>query len=137
MSTEEAPAVWTPPANFEALVAKSAGNKFAAINAPTAGARTTAPLPRGDAPIQFYSLATPNGQKVGIALEELGIEYDAHFINIMEGAQFTSGFVEGNPNSKIPMLIDHSFGEPLRIFESANIVLHLAEKAGRFIPKDP
>ena len=133
---------WTPPAKIEELFSKTAGNQFAAINAPTAGARTQVDLPRGPAPIQLYSLGTPNGIKVSILLEELeelGLtQYDAHIINIGKGDQFGSGFVQGNPNSKIPMAIDYAVdGEPIRIFESASIVQYFAEKFGRFIPSDP
>ena len=93
---------FTPPDKIEELYAATEGNNFAAINAPTAGAREEVPLPEGDAPFQLYSLATPNGWKVGILLEELGIPYDAHVFNIGSGQQFGSGFVSVNPNSKIP-----------------------------------
>jgi len=88
--------------------------------------------------IQLYSLATPNGQKISIALEELGIEYDAHKINIMEGDQFTEDFLKVNPNSKIPAIVDPTGadGEPLAIMESGAILLHLAEKTGKLLPKD-
>jgi len=141
MSTNDAPAapVWTPPAKIEDLYASTAGNQFAAINAPTAGPRVEQDLPVGSAPFQLYSLATPNGQKVGIILEELGIEYDAHTINIGKGEQFTSGFVDVNPNSKIPAAVDRDGpdGKPINLFESASIVLYLAEKYHRFIPTDP
>ncbi|MGH1467373.1 MAG: glutathione binding-like protein [Bdellovibrionales bacterium] len=89
--------------------------------------------------IQLYSLATPNGQKVSIALEEMGLEYDAHTINIMEDDQFTPEFIAINPNSKIPALVDPEgdSGKPLNIMESGAILLHLAEKTGKFLPKDP
>jgi len=134
MSTPE----WQPPAKIEDLFAKSAGNKWAAINSPTAGARTTKDVPVGPAPLQLYSLATPNGQKVGILLEELGVDYDAHVINIGTGDQFTSGFVAINPNSKIPALVDKEApGGPLNLFESASIMVYLADKYNRFLPKDP
>jgi GSH-dependent disulfide-bond oxidoreductase len=118
------------------------GGAFANINRPTAGATHEAELPRGKHPLQLHSLATPNGQKVTILLEELlalgekGAEYDAYVINIGKGDQFGSGFVAINPNSKIPALVDHSSGEPVRIFESGAILLHLAEKFGHFLPKE-
>eukprot|EP01040_Poterioochromonas_malhamensis_P006553 gene6555-7057_t len=92
------------------------------------------------APLQLYSLSTPNGQKVGILLEELGVDYDAHVVNIGKGDQFTSGFVQVNPNSKIPALVDKEGpdGQPINLFESASINLYLAEKyGGRFIPHEP
>lgn len=117
-------------------------NKFASINRPTAGARFERELPVGKHPLQLYSLATPNGQKVTILLEELlelGIteaEYDAWMINIGEGDQFGSGFVDVNPNSKIPALVDHSQTPALPIFESGAILLYLAEKFGHFIPQE-
>lgn len=116
------------------------GGRFAAVNRPTAGARTDKALPLGRHPLQLYSLATPNGQKVTILLEELleqghsGAEYDAWLINIDEGDQFGAGFVRLNPNSKIPALLDRSADRPLRIFESGSILLHLAEKFGAFLP---
>lgn len=119
------------------------GGKFANINRPTAGARTEQDLPLGKHPLQLYSLATPNGVKVTVLLEELlekGIkkaEYDAWFINIMEGEQFTSGFVRANPNSKIPVMIDYSTSPPTRVFESGSILLYLAEKFHQFIPQEP
>lgn len=118
------------------------GGKFASINRPTAGATHEKALPVGEHPFQLYSLATPNGIKVTIMLEELlaaGVheaEYDAWFVDIMEGDQFSSGFVEANPNSKIPAMMDHSVTPPQRIFESGSIVLYLAERFGKFIPKD-
>lgn len=117
-------------------------NKFASINRPTAGARFERELPIGKHPLQLYSLATPNGQKVTILLEELlelgitGAEYDAWLINIGEGDQFGSGFVDINPNSKIPALVDHSQTPALPIFESGAILLYLAEKFGHFIPQE-
>lgn len=119
------------------------GGKFASINRPIAGATHQAELPMGKHPLQLYSLATPNGVKVTILLEELlalGIkeaEYDAYLIDIMEGDQFGSGFVEVNPNSKIPALVDNSGGKKLPIFESGAILLYLAEKFGNFLPTEP
>lgn len=118
------------------------GGQFASINRPIAGATHERELPRGKHPLQLYSLATPNGVKVTIMLEELlelGIteaEYDAWLIRISEGDQFGSGFVEINPNSKIPALLDVSMDPPLRLFESGSILLYLAEKFDAFIPKD-
>ena len=115
------------------------GGKFANINRPIAGATHAKELPVGKHPLQLYSLATPNGQKVTILLEELlerghiGAEYDACLIRIEDGDQFGSGFVEVNPNSKIPALVDRSGGQPVRIFESGAILLHLAEKFGEFL----
>ena len=122
---------------------KPNGGKFANINRPTAGARADKELPVGKHPLQLYSLATPNGVKVTILLEELlalghaGAEYDAWLIQITEGDQFGSGFVAVNPNSKIPALMDRSGPRPIRVFESGSILLHLAEKFGAFLPKDP
>lgn len=118
------------------------GGQFASINRPIAGATHERELPRGKHPLQLYSLATPNGVKVTIMLEELlelGIteaEYDAWLIRISEGDQFGSGFVDINPNSKIPALLDVSMDPPLRLFESGSILLYLAEKFDAFIPKD-
>lgn len=119
------------------------GGQFANINTPTAGARVQRALPVGKHPLQLYSLATPNGVKVNIMLEELlasghaGAEYDAWPIRIGDGDQFGSGFVEVNPNSKIPALVDHSAeGGPLRVFESGSILVYLAEKFGAFLPKE-
>lgn len=112
------------------------------LNQPTSGARYEHALPVGKHPLQLYSLATPNGQKVTILLEELlalghqDAEYDAWLIKIGEGQQFGSGFVEINPNSKIPALVDHSQNPPLRVFESGSILLYLAEKFKAFIPTD-
>ncbi|HHP7874676.1 glutathione-dependent disulfide-bond oxidoreductase [Acinetobacter baumannii] len=112
------------------------------LNQPTSGARYEHTLPVGKHPLQLYSLATPNGQKVTILLEELlalghkDAEYDAWLIKIGEGQQFGSGFVEINPNSKIPALVDHSQNPPLRVFESGSILLYLAEKFKAFIPTD-
>lgn len=119
------------------------GGRFASINRPTAGAREDKNLPKGDNPIQLHSLATPNGVKATIMLEELveaghaGAEYDAYTINIGEGQQFTSGFVGINPNSKIPAMIDNSGDTPIRVFESGAILVYLAEKFGEFLPTDP
>lgn len=130
---------WKPPLKIEELFAQTSGNQFAAINAPTAGAREQKDLPTGNASIQLYSLATPNGAKAGIMLEELGIDYDAFVINIAKGEQFTSGFVGVNPNSKIPCMVDRDGpgGKEIKLFESGSIVLYLAEKYNRFIPTDP
>ena len=118
------------------------GGDFASINRPIAGATHDKDLPRGNHPFQLYSLGTPNGQKVTILFEELlaagfsGAEYDAWLIRILEGDQFSSGFVAVNPNSKIPALLDCSGAEPIRVFESGAILLHLAETFGAFIPAD-
>jgi GST-like protein len=120
---------------------KENGGKFASVNRPIAGPTHDKELPVGKHPFQLYSLATPNGQKVTIMFEELlaaghtGAEYDAWLIKI-DGNQFGSGFVDVNPNSKIPALMDRSGDTPFRIFESGAILLHLAEKFGAFIPKD-
>ena len=117
------------------------GGKFASINRPIAGPTHDKVLPVGKHPLQLYSLATPNGVKVTVMLEELlalghtGAEYDAWLIRIQEGDQFGSGFVEVNPNSKIPALMDRSGPEPVRVFESGSILLHLAEKFGAFLPE--
>ncbi len=116
------------------------GGQFASINRPTAGATHDKALPVGRHPLQLYSLATPNGQKVSILLEELlakghtGAEYDAWPIRIGDGDQFSSGFVAINPNSKIPTLVDRSRLEPVRVFESGSILVYLAEKFGEFLP---
>ena len=124
------PKVWT----WE----QPSGGKFASINRPVSGPTHDKELPVGKHPLQLYSLATPNGQKVTILLEELlerghsGAEYDAWLIQISEGHQFSSGFVEINPNSKIPALVDRSGAEPVRVFESGAILLYLAEKFGEF-----
>ena len=118
------------------------GGKFANINRPISGATHDKSLPLGEQPFQLYSLATPNGIKVTIMFEELlaaGVteaEYDAWFVDIMNGDQFSSGFVAANPNSKIPAMMDHSVNPPQRVFESGSIVLYLAEKFGKFIPQD-
>ena len=122
---------------------KENGGTFASINRPVAGVTHDKELPVGRHPLQLYSLATPNGQKVSILLEELlalghqGAEYDAWLIKIGEGDQFSSGFVAVNPNSKIPALMDHSGPKPVRIFESGAILLYLAEKFGAFVPTEP
>lgn len=125
------PEVWT----WEA----ASGGKFASINRPIAGATHDKDLPVGTHPFQLYSLATPNGVKVTVMFEELlaaghDAEYDAWKIDIGEGEQFGSGFVEVNPNSKIPAMVDHTGDAPLRVFESGSILLHLAEKFGAFLP---
>ncbi len=128
------PEVWTHDAEN--------GGRFASINRPTAGARQTSPLPVGDHDFQLYSLATPNGVKATIMFEELleagysEAEYDAWTVNISDGDQFGSGFVDLNPNSKIPTLLDRSGTVPVRVFESGAILMHLAEKFGAFLPTD-
>ena len=119
---------------------KQNGGQFASINRPVAGPTHEKDLPVGRHPLQLYSLATPNGQKVTVMLEELltlghqGASYDAWLIKINEGEQFSSGFVAANPNSKIPALIDHSGELPVRVFESGAILMYLAEKFGAFLP---
>ncbi|MEC8918351.1 MAG: glutathione-dependent disulfide-bond oxidoreductase [Pseudomonadota bacterium] len=128
------PKVWTPN--------KESGGKFASINRPVAGPTHDKELPVGKHPFQLYSLATPNGVKAGVMFEELlalgkDAEYDAWLIKIGDGDQFGSGFVEVNPNSKIPALMDYSGDKPVRVFESGSILLHLAEKFGAFLPTDP
>ena len=135
------PAPYTPPAIW--TWAKENGGRFANINRPTAGARQDADLPVGRHPLQLYSLATPNGVKVTVMLEELlalghaGAEYDAWLVPISEGVQFGSGFVAVNPNSKIPALLDRSGPQPIRVFESGAILLYLSEKfGGAFVPTD-
>jgi GST-like protein len=121
---------------------KDSGGRFANINRPVAGPTHDKDLPIGKHPLQLYSLGTPNGVKVTVMLEELlarghtGAEYDAWLIKINEGDQFSSGFVAANPNSKIPALMDHSGETPIRVFESAAILMHLAEKFGEFLPTD-
>ncbi|MDN7428700.1 glutathione-dependent disulfide-bond oxidoreductase [Burkholderia sp. AU45388] len=121
---------------------KPSGGTFANINRPVAGPTHEKVLPVGRHPLQLYSLGTPNGVKVTILLEELlaagfsGAEYDAWLIRIGEGEQFGSGFVDINPNSKIPALLDRSGPKPVRVFESGSILLYLAEKFGAFLPKD-
>ncbi|UWU23771.1 glutathione-dependent disulfide-bond oxidoreductase (plasmid) [Rhizobium sp. CB3060] len=122
---------------------KANGGQFANINRPIAGPTHDKDLPVGRHPLQLYSLATPNGVKVTIMLEELlalghsGAEYDAWLIKIGEGDQFGSGFVGVNPNSKIPALVDRSGPTPIRVFESGSILTYLAEKFGAFLPTDP
>ena len=134
----DAPIPYTPPKIW--TWNKEDGGQFASINRPIAGSTHDKPLPGGKHPLQLYSLATPNGVKVTILLEELlaaghtGAEYDAWLIRINEGAQFSSGFVAVNPNSKIPALVDRSGPEPLHVFESGAILLHLAEKFAAFLP---
>ena len=119
---------------------QESGGKFASINRPIAGATHHKDLPVGRHPLQLYSLATPNGVKVTVMLEELlalghsGAEYDAWLIRINDGGQFGSGFVAANPNSKIPALVDHSAEQPVRVFESGAILQYLAEKFGAFLP---
>ena len=128
------PTVWT--------WSKPSGGKFANINRPSAGPTHEKELPVGRHPLQLYSLATPNGVKVTVMLEELlalgqrGAEYDAWLIRISEGEQFGSGFVAVNPNSKIPALLDRSGPEPIRVFESGAILLYLAGKFGSFLPEE-
>lgn len=118
------------------------GGQFANINRPVSGATHEKALPIGKHPMQLYSLGTPNGVKVTIMLEELlalghrGAEYDAWLVRIRDGQQFGSGFVEVNPNSKIPALMDHSGPQPVRVFESGAILMYLAEKFGAFLPQD-
>ena len=120
---------------------KDNGGKFASINRPVAGPTHDKELPVGRHPLQLYSMGTPNGVKVTVMLEELlalghdGAQYDAWLIPIGDGAQFSSGFVAANPNSKIPALVDRSGAQPLRVFESGAILLHLADKFGAFLPK--
>ncbi|WP_066332931.1 glutathione-dependent disulfide-bond oxidoreductase [Azohydromonas lata] len=135
-----ADAPYTPPKVWKWEAAS--GGAFANINRPIAGPTHDKALPVGEHPLQLYSLATPNGVKVTILLEELlaaghsGAEYDAWLIRINEGDQFGSGFVEVNPNSKIPALVDRSQETPIRVFESGSILLYLADKFGAFIPQD-
>lgn len=135
MSTYTPPKIWTWDSE--------SGGKFASINRPISGATHEKALPAGKHPLQLHSLATPNGVKVTIMLEELlaagheGAEYDAYVINIGDGDQFGSGFVEINPNSKIPALLDRSTTPPTRVFESGAILMYLAEKFGAFLPTDP
>ena len=122
---------------------QESGGRFASINRPISGATHEKDLPIGKHPLQLYSLATPNGVKVTVILEELlalghkGAEYDAWLVSIMDGDQFSSGFVAVNPNSKIPALMDRSGPKPVRVFESGAILVYLAEKFGAFLPKDP
>ncbi|MEO1142800.1 MAG: glutathione-dependent disulfide-bond oxidoreductase, partial [Pseudomonadota bacterium] len=132
---------YTPPKVWK--WESESGGAFANINRPISGSTHEKDLPVGEHPLQLYSLATPNGVKVTVMLEELlalghsGAEYDAWLVNIREGDQFGSGFVAANPNSKIPALIDHSTETPTRVFESGSILLYLAEKFGAFLPTDP
>jgi GST-like protein len=134
-------ATYTPPAVW--TWNKESGGRFAAINRPIAGPTKEHVLPVGKHPMQLYSLGTPNGVKVTVMLEELlalghsGAEYDAWLINIGAGDQFGSGFVDINPNSKIPALLDRSGPTPIRVFESGAILIHLAEKFGEFLPTEP
>eukprot|EP00299_Pterocystis_sp_00344_P013529 c6640_g1_i1.p1 GENE.c6640_g1_i1~~c6640_g1_i1.p1 ORF type:complete len:294 (+),score=56.43 c6640_g1_i1:55-936(+) len=116
--------------------APKASSPFGSINRPTAFPRSIKDLPVGDKPIQLYSLGTPNGVKVTVALEEMGLAYDAHTIQIMQSDQFTSGFTDINPNQKIPVLVDRNGpnGRTVRVFESGHILLYLAHKTGKFIP---
>ena len=133
--TYEPPKVWTWD--------RDNGGKFSKINRPVAGPTHEKELPVGKHPLQLYSLATPNGVKITVMLEELlalgrsGAEYDAWFVNIGEGDQFGSGFVAANPNSKIPALMDHSTDPPTRVFESGAILLYLAEQFEALLPTDP
>ena len=132
---------YTPPAVWK--WEEGNGGQFANINRPVAGATSEKELPIGKHPLQLHSLATPNGVKVTVMLEELlamgfeGAEYDAYLVNIGEGDQFSSGFVEINPNSKIPAMVDRSGDKHVRLFESASIMLYLADKFGALIPTDP
>ena len=135
LSDYEPPKLWSHD--------KENGGRFANINRPTAGPREDKELPVGKHPLQLYSMATPNGVKVTVMLEELltagheGAEYDAWPIKIGDGDQFGSGFVDINPNSKIPAMVDRSGDAPVRLFESGSILLHLADKFGAFLPTDP
>jgi GST-like protein len=135
------PAAYVPPKVW--VWNKANGGRFANINRPISGATHEKDLPVGKHPLQLYSLATPNGVKVTVMLEELlalghaGAEYDAWLIRISEGDQFGSGFVAANPNSKIPALVDRSGPEPVRVFESGAILVYLAEKFGAFLPTEP
>lgn len=133
-STYTPPRIWTAD--------KESGGRFASINRPIAGPTHEQALPTGVHPLQLYSLGTPNGVKVTVMLEELlaaghsGAEYDAWLIRINEGDQFGSGFIDVNPNSKIPALLDCSGAAPVRVFESGAILVYLAEKFGAFLPSD-
>ncbi|MCV6613529.1 MAG: glutathione-dependent disulfide-bond oxidoreductase [Cellvibrionaceae bacterium] len=133
-NTYTPPTVWT----WE----NQSGGKFTNINRPISGPTHDKDLPRGEQPLQLYSLATPNGVKVTVMLEELlalghsGAEYDAWLVNIGEGEQFSSGFCAVNPNSKIPALADHSGNDTIRVFESGAILVYLAEKFGEFLPTE-
>ena len=147
MSETAEPAVPNVPADYEPPKVwtweQGNGGRFANINRPVAGPTHEKELPVGEHPLQLYSLATPNGIKVTVLLEELlergitGAEYDAWLINIGQGDQFGSGFVAINPNSKIPALVDRSTPKPTRVFESGAILVYLAEKFGAFLPTDP
>ncbi|MAC33872.1 MAG: glutathione-dependent disulfide-bond oxidoreductase [Haliea sp.] len=133
VQTYTPPRVWSPDTET--------GGRFASINRPVSGARYEQELPVGEHPLQLYSLATPNGVKVTILLEELlaaghDAEYDAWPVNILEGEQFSSGFVAVNPNSKIPALLDRSLEPAARVFESGAILVHLAEKYSAFLPTE-
>ena len=134
------PTAYTPPKVW--TWNKANGGQFANINRPIAGPTHDKDLPVGRHPLQLYSLATPNGVKVTVMLEELlalghaGAEYDAWLVRIQEGQQFGSGFVAANPNSKIPVMVDHSGPKPIRVFESAAILTYLAEKFGALLPTD-
>lgn len=136
MSEQHKP--WVPPRVWQ--WEQQTGGRFAGINRPVAGPTHERDLPVGEHPIQLHSLATPNGVKVTVMLEELlalgrgGAEYDAYLVNILEGEQFSSGFVALNPNSKIPALLDRSTEPPTRVFESGAILLYLAEKFGELVP---
>lgn len=133
---------YTPPAVWTWDEGNGNGGAFASTNRPIAGPTHDRPLPVGEHPFQLYSMGTPNGVKVAVMFEELlalghdAAEYDAWLIRIGEGDQFGSGFVEVNPNSKIPALVDHSTPEPTRVFESGSILLYLAEKFAEFLPSD-
>lgn len=139
--TMETPSAYTPPKVWQWKT--ESGGTWASTNRPIAGPTHDQELPVGKHPLQLYSLATPNGQKVTVMLEELlalGIaeaEYDAYLIKISEGDQFGSGFVDVNPNSKIPALVDRSTTPPTRVFESGSILLYLAEKFGALLPTEP
>lgn len=141
MTSSSNPTPYDPPRVW--VWDQASGGRFANINRPIAGPTHDKELPRGQHPLQLYSLATPNGVKVTIMLEELlalghkGAEYDAWLIRITEGDQFSSGFVSVNPNSKIPALLDCSGPNPIRVFESGSILLYLAEKFDAFLPEDP
>ena len=136
--SEQTLSEWTPPKVWKN---KASGGRFANINRPTSGSTHEKDMPIGKHDFQLYSLGTPNGVKVTVMLEELleagvsAAEYDAWLINIGEGDQFASGFVDINPNSKIPALMDHSGDTPVRVFESGAILMHLAEKFGMFLPE--
>lgn len=137
---ENQPAGYVPPKVWAPRAAH--GHRFATINNAVSGARFEKELPVGQHPLQLYSQGTPNGQKVTILLEELlaaghaGAEYDAWLIDIFNGDQFGSGFVDVNPNSKIPVLVDRSADQPISVFESGSILVYLAEKFGAFLPTD-